>query len=133
MQTFLPDPSFALTAKYLDNRRLGKQRVEAWQIFWVLSGHVSSWKSHPVMRMWQGYENALLLYYNTMLEEWARRGYRNIILQPRDIAGAVVMPPWLGNKDFHLSHQSNLVRKLPSHYGSLFPGVPNNLPYIWPD
>lgn len=38
----------------------------------------------------------------------------------------------LGNNAFHLSHRSNLIRKLPSHYGPLWPNVPDNLPYIWP-
>ena len=42
------------------------------------------------------------------------------------------MPPWLGDDAFHRSHQSNLVRKLPEHYGDLFPDVPDDLPYIWP-
>lgn len=32
MQTFLPYPDFALSAKVLDNKRLGKQRLEAKQI-----------------------------------------------------------------------------------------------------
>jgi hypothetical protein len=28
--------------------------------------------------------------------------------------------------------RSNLLRKLPEHYGILFPDVPNDLPYVWP-
>ena len=32
MQTFLPHPDFAATARVLDKRRLGKQRVEAIQV-----------------------------------------------------------------------------------------------------
>jgi hypothetical protein len=32
MQTFLPYASFEETAHILDYRRLGKQRVEGWQI-----------------------------------------------------------------------------------------------------
>ena len=32
MQTFLPYPDFARSARCLDNRRLGKQRVESYQI-----------------------------------------------------------------------------------------------------
>ncbi|MBN2093777.1 MAG: cytoplasmic protein [Candidatus Zambryskibacteria bacterium] len=35
MQTFLPYSSFSRSAKTLDNRRLGKQRVEAYQILKV--------------------------------------------------------------------------------------------------
>lgn len=33
MQTFLSDYSFTHSARVLDDRRLGKQRVEAWQIY----------------------------------------------------------------------------------------------------
>ena len=36
MQTFLPYPSFVESAKALDNKRLGKQRVEAYQILKTL-------------------------------------------------------------------------------------------------
>ena len=42
------------------------------------------------------------------------------------------MPRWLGRHELHESHQSNLIRKFPEHYGPLFNGVPNDLPYIWP-
>ena len=36
MQTFLPYPDFERSAKVLDNKRLGKQRVEVLQILNVL-------------------------------------------------------------------------------------------------
>lgn len=42
------------------------------------------------------------------------------------------IPPWLGMRALHLSHQSNLVRKDPEHYGRLFQNVPGDLPYVWP-
>jgi hypothetical protein len=32
----------------------------------------------------------------------------------------------------HRSHQSNLIRKDPAFYGPLFPGVPDDLDYVWP-
>ena len=35
-------------------------------------------------------------------------------------------------EEIHLSHQSNLVRKDREFYAPLFPGVPDDLPYIWP-
>ena len=38
MQTFLPYPSFEESAKVLDWRRLGKQRVEGMQIINAISG-----------------------------------------------------------------------------------------------
>jgi len=37
MNTFLPYPDFVKSAQCLDYRRLGKQRVEAWQIYLALT------------------------------------------------------------------------------------------------
>ena len=31
-----------------------------------------------------------------------------------------------------MSHRSSLVRKDPDRYGPRFPGVPPDLPYVWP-
>ena len=44
----------------------------------------------------------------------------------------VVRRQWLGDRAFHRSHRSVLVQKDPSHYRPLFPGVPEDLPYVWP-
>lgn len=44
----------------------------------------------------------------------------------------VVAPPWLGDDDFHRSHQSNLIRKDEAYYGPQFPGVSATLEYVWP-
>ena len=63
MQTFLPTSNFAESAKYLDYRRLGKQRVEVLQL--LNSFHkpnYKGWKNHPAREMWRGYENALVMY-----------------------------------------------------------------------
>lgn len=130
MQTFLPYPNFKKSAKTLDYRRLGKQRVEAYQIYLALT-QGSRWKNHPAVKMWKGYENALLIYMNTMIDEWKSRGYKNnmaIYL----ISGPVVYPPWIGNKRFHISHQSNLLRKDYDFYSKFFKNVPSYLPYQWP-
>jgi hypothetical protein len=46
LQTFLPYADFVKTAKCLDYRRLGKQRVEAFQILNILEGKTTKagWK-----------------------------------------------------------------------------------------
>jgi hypothetical protein len=49
-----------------------------------------------------------------------------------ELAAAGALPRWLGDPDFHRSHQSSLLRKDPEHYGPMFPGVPDDLPYVWP-
>jgi hypothetical protein len=77
MQTFLPYADFERCAATLDSRRLGKQRVEAFQILRALRGEGRGWRNHPAVLMWRGYEDALGLYLNAMIAEWERRGYRN--------------------------------------------------------
>jgi hypothetical protein len=51
---------------------------------------------------------------------------------PAELAAAGELPPWLGDADLHRSHQSALVRKDPAHYRPFFPGVPDDMPYVWP-
>lgn len=134
MQTFIPISNFIETAKCLDYRRLGKQRIESKQIINILEGNAKSnaWKNHPAVRMWKGYELALKYYFNVISEEWIKRGYKHNMGFYFPLATYVKYPPWFKNEEFHLSHQSNLIRKLPEHYNKYFPNVPNDLPYIWP-
>jgi len=84
--------------------------------------------------MWRGFEPALSAYGLAMVAEWTGRGYADTC---REKIRALVMPgeempPWFGNADFHRSHQSNLIRKMPEHYGKLWPDIPADLPYCWP-
>lgn len=134
MQTFLAYPDFAHSALVLDRARLGKQRVEVKQILNALTGQSKGWVNHPAVRMWRGYEPVLAVYGWVVCWEWKRRGYKDSLSEWfYDLSrGYHKSPPWLGDPDFHLSHQSNLIRKMPEHYGPLFPGVPDDLPYIWP-
>lgn len=143
MQTFLPYPDFRRSAECLDNRRLGKQRVEAMQILMTLLDASRGWQNHPAVRMWRGCEYALGLYGIEVCNEWRRRGFKDtckekIIALLEQLPDRVTdfrptFPPWLGDEDFHRSHQSNLVRKDREYYGGQFPGVPDDLPYVWPE
>ena len=132
MQTFLPYADFKKSAKCLDYKRLGKQRVEAMQIYKIVSGKrtTGGWINHPAVNMWRGFSNLLAYYYNDILDEWIKRGYKNtmeyIVCPP-----SITEPLWLGNKDFHNSHKSNLLRKDPVFYAQYMWDVPNNLDYIW--
>jgi hypothetical protein len=138
MQTFLPYASFMESAKVLDRQRLGKQRVEAWQLLNALSpmrGESKGWVNHPALRMWVGHRRSLALYGITMCYEWTRRGYRDTMAErfrPFVLGLFPVAPAWLGDEDFHLSHRSNLIRKMPQHYGPIWPDVPPDMPYVWP-
>lgn len=119
MQTFLPYPDFRESAKALDNKRLGKQRVEAYQLLITLLEKRGAWINHPAARMWRGYESALALYALEVCDEWKNRGCRDTchdkILELVNRHGLslkkVKNPPWLGNPEFHASHRSNLLRK----------------------
>lgn len=135
MQTFLPYADFQKTAEVLDFRRLGKQRIESKQILQVLLGEkpTSSWRNHPCTKMWRGYENALIAYSIVICQEWRKRGYvdNQLAWFESKLNGPIVLPPWMGDEQFHLSHRSNLVRKNPDHYIPYFGDIPNDLEYIW--
>ena len=114
MQTFLPSPSYQLTAKILDTVRLNKQLVECQQILNVLHGKTSTWSNHPAVTMWKGYENSLSVYGLAMAEEWRKRkgsGHKSIDAITDYYDGYGKCPWWLGTEELHLSHQSRLVHK----------------------
>ena len=142
MQTFLPYPNYNRCAEALDNRRLGKQRVECLQILKaLLDPSAKGWVNHPAVRMWRGYERELIDYGVVMCQAWLGRGFDDTcqskimswLCDTSDNSHAT--PDWLTGdtgKLVCLSHQSNLIRKDPAHYAPLFPGIPNNLEYVWP-
>lgn len=130
MNTFLPYESFEESAKCLDYKRLGKQRVEAYQILKALF-HGGGWENHPATKMWRGYEDALGLYMNCMIEEWIRRGYKNT-MKMWPLTEIVIYPDWLGDELIHRSHRSNLLRKDPSWYSQYKWIEPDNIDYFWP-
>ena len=143
MQTFLPYPDFRESLESLDNKRLGKQRVETLQIFNALSGQSRGWTNHPAVRMWRGYESALFQYQVATVKEWLARGFQDTCLQKTAKVFGVTrenielkisgpMPPWLGDFKLHQSHRSNLVRKDFAHYGQFGWPEDGNLPYVWP-
>lgn len=139
MQTFLPYRSFERSARCLDNRRLGKQRVEAMQILNVLLGRQTAWANHPAVLQWKGYEGALFLYLRAMCEEWRRRGYSNEKLdvytnsvRHRKCLWSGRLPPWLGSTRFHRSHKSRLLQKDWAWYEQFKWRVPLDLEYYWP-
>ena len=131
MQTFLPYPNFTDSAKSLDYRRLGKQRVEAYQILKALSDPTYGWQNHPAVKMWKGYENALKHYLNMMIFEWIKRGYNNT-MKYHVCDSTIVYPSFIGDNRFHASHRSNLLRKDPIYYSKFNWNESHDLPYVWP-
>lgn len=148
MQTFLPYADFARAARVLDDRRLGKQRVETIQIVRALTVPGYAWASHPAALMWKGYEEALGRYGLTCCDAWLERGFRDScattiiadlqavgvgpIRTEVELRAAAALPLWVDDDELHRSHRSALVRKDPEFYAPQFPGVPSDLPYVWP-
>lgn len=133
MQTFLPYPNFQLSAKALDNKRLGKQRVETFQILKSLAYPSYGWKHHPCTKMWQGYGGALIQYGVEICLEWKSRGFKDTCLEKIVSFTSIRddMPPWLGRDDIHASHRSNLLRKDPAWYSKFGWSESPDLPYVW--
>lgn len=154
MQTFLPFPDFSDSAATLDTKRLGNQRNECLVIMRALlrcySDGISvrvvsnpGYAHHAVTRMWNGFEGSLFSYFSAIVHEWRDvRGFKDgtydrmsAMMDYASSRGRIFHqrdPLWIGDNPFHLAHQSNLIAKKPEHYASLFPGVPDNLPYIYP-
>ena len=148
MQTFLPYADFERSARILDLKRLGKQRVECIQVLRGLVRSDYGWRHHPAVLMWKGFEEALGRYAFTMCEVWTEKGFADTcaatigtdlreagvqtVRSQIELDAAGALPPWLGYPEFHRSHQSSLVRKDPEHYRPLFPDVPDDLEYWWP-
>jgi hypothetical protein len=89
MQTFIThaDTNFSLTAQELDNKRLNKQALEAWQIMMTNlkldpeGNHrePKGWYNHPAVKLWRGHESVLFEYICAMTMEWVRRGFKTTI------------------------------------------------------
>ena len=134
MQTFLPYKRFDHSARVLDNKRLGKQRVETMQIMKALVLN-EGWIHHPVTKMWRGYEMTLFAYQEAICDQWSiKRKFNDTCLEKTrallegredtalalnayDHGADLILPPWLGLKKFHSPHRANLLRKDPIHYG----------------
>ena len=144
VQTFLPYPDFVAAADVLDRKRLGNQRPEALVILRVCYIPTYGWQNHPAVRMWRGYEQALISYGAAICDRWTSLGLRDTVKDKllayapggsrtqEELASAGWLPPWLGDVRVHRSHQSALVRKEPGWYRQYFPHVPDDLPYFWP-
>lgn len=132
MQTFIPYTCFLNAAKVLDQKRLGKQRLEAKQILDLVEGRAdNNWKHHPAVRMWEGFGHLLKYYYRVVLFEWERRGYVNNMTWPDVEHGP--FPDWLYDERLVLSHRCNLMRKDPEYYGQFrWKNIDPKAPYWWP-
>nr|WP_156612124.1 MSMEG_6728 family protein [Auraticoccus cholistanensis] len=147
----MPYADFAASARVLDQRRLGKQRVETLQVMRALTVAGYGWRHHPVAKMWRGHRGSLMDYQVAVCAEWVSRGFGDTCLESTlaELALPSLVDPetdelaqwrrgehrppwWLGQEAVHRSHRSKLLQKDPAHYGPLFPGTPDDLDYVWP-
>lgn len=150
MQTFMTSYTgdYAETASTLDNLRLNKQALEAWQILMSLleldpmGNHRPSkgWRNHPAVKQWAGYELSLYGYLQCMVTEHLNRGFQSTI---GDKAEATIrlayennlLPdyaePWWRNprtmKAVAITHRQALLWKDYPHYSQF--GWPEDLGY----
>ena len=137
MQTFLPFASFIHSAECLDDSRLNKQIVEAYQI---LTGRLPN-ANHPACLMWRGYEFYLQQYAIVCCTAYKLRRGKNHSLYEKihDIHPEPCDElPFRCNELFHLSNRVNLLRKDAAHYAPLLEWVPTPdldaypTGYYWP-
>lgn len=161
MQTFLPAATldFQESARLLDNKRLHKQALEAWQILLNLTElnpagehrTPAGWTNHPAVRMWRGHENALYRYILAMTDEWTARGYKTTIpdkalatiTRARELGRATetAPPAWMLNQHLYnqvaATHRTALLVKdyhwYSQHDWPEDPGTPpESYDYLWP-
>lgn len=132
----MPYPDLEQSVRCLDPDRLGNQIYRE-----GLSLLRGGWSNHPASKLWINYKPALAQYCIYGLRELVRRNKR----PPTHISllhefkrymhnKPIILPPFIGNIAFHISHMDNLIFKYPSYYAPLFNRpIPTSKPeYIWP-
>jgi len=139
VQIFLPYEDFKKSLRTLDNKRLGKQRVETYQIISAISRRpkldgtpYKGWLNHPCTVMWKNHLPALKQYLNYSIMEWIERGFKNT-MNFEIVNEEIVIPSFVGNERFHSSHRANLLKKEPDFYNQ-YGWIENPQdPYVWMD
>jgi len=161
MQSFLTDTSsFALVASHLDNKRLHKQTLEAWQCLMTMceldpdGNHRTpkGWSNHPVVKMWRGHETLFVSYISATYFEWKSRGFKSTLLEKtyrtydtavalNRISSDLVLPRWMENTEYFealcSTHRTALLCKNYEWYSQFnwaenTGKAPSTYDYIWP-
>jgi len=161
MQSFLVSTnSFEETAAVLDNKRLHKQTLEAWQCLLTMcrldpdgnDREPKGWSSHPVVKMWRGHETLLVSYITATYFEWRSRGYKSTLLEKTlrtydtavslgRISSDITLPSWMQDLQYFenlcSTHRVALLNKNYEWYSqfkwSEDTGTrPSGYEYLWP-
>ena len=140
MQIFLPFADMTKSLQTLDNKRLGKQRVETYQIISAITRRpkldgtpYKGWLNHPCTVMWKNYVPALQNYLNLSIVEWINRGFKNTMKLEQIENDNIVLPPFIGNERFHSSQRANWLKKEPEFYSKYGWTENPEDPYVWMD
>lgn len=88
-------------------------RVKTYECFQAIG---KGFVSHPMTKMWIGYEKGLKYYINLCIREWLVRGYNSkmaihVIFLSDDETLEDILPWWTRSSALHKSHRSALLRK----------------------
>jgi hypothetical protein len=72
----------------------------------------------------------LKMYYNEIVKEWMRRGYKNT-MPLEDVSEKIETPSWWGDEELHSTHRANLLRKDPKYYGQFGWKDTPRVGYLW--
>lgn len=135
----LPHKSFEWSARALTDGHLQENMV---MIDRVMSALLVDGYDSEEANIWARYTRALLAYQQATCFEWAQRGgndyywnrtrlvFLDAVKDPMAIP--LILPPWVGYAEMHISHQSYLIRSNPEHYSRQFPGISPNHKIVWP-
>jgi hypothetical protein len=161
MQSFLVSTdSFEATASVIDNKRLHKQTLEAWQCLLTMcrldpdgnDREPKGWSSHPVVKMWRGHETLLVSYISATYFEWRSRGYKSTLLDKTfrtydravdlgRISSELTVPSWMQDIEYFerlcSTHRVALLNKNYDWYSQFNwaedTGIkPDTYEYVWP-
>lgn len=134
VQVFRPYIDWRRSARVLDNKRLGKQRVEVKQVMMAILRKMGlindgkrGWLNHPIVLMYYNdgspYFYDLVNYFNACLEEWRHRNMKSKI-SLTDIEELIKKID--STKGHPLTHKHEveyrrvLILKNPEHYLKVF-------------
>lgn len=117
MQVFICDFNIYVSASILDNKRLNKQIVEAYQI---LTDRLPNF-NHPAYLYWRNYKQELSMYLYVLSEEYTKRFNRVHSCSYLSTYPINNTFSYINNFDLlHLSHKVNLLRKDIVYYSRFY-------------
>lgn len=157
MTIYMTHTKFHASSEALDKARLDRQINLVGKTLKVLEGDPTD-DSHEdmIVRAWEGYTAALAWYGLILCNAWLQwKPSSQVTIRTRQavwfnevfedamefdaetsreemISRLPELPPWVGNKNVHRSHRSNLIRKFPARYADMFPGTPEDMPHLHP-